>query len=151
VLLRKLMAFALTIGYERLFAAWEPADEVLLSLVDSLMNAQVSTLREGFPTDLALVRLLLGVRSHVGLQCVVSRELCITLGTWERLFFSVDSDVVLQMSFSGEALVTPLEVARERLEALVRVHVILESVLLEELLAAIRALVFRLFMTLKGS
>jgi len=63
----------------------------------------------------------------------------------------VDSDVVLQMSFSGEAFVTPLEVARERLEALVRVHVILESVLLEELLAAIRALVFRLFMTLKGS
>jgi len=81
VLLRKLMAFALTIGYERLFAAWVSADEVLLSLVDSLMNAQVSTLREGFPTDLALVRLLLGVRSHVGLQCVVSRELCITLGT----------------------------------------------------------------------
>jgi hypothetical protein len=55
------------------------------------------------------------------------------------------------MSFSGEAFVTPLEVARERLETLVRVHVILESILLEELLAAIRALVFRLFMTLKGS
>ena len=59
--------------------------------------------------------------------------------------------MVLQVSFCGEAFVAPLEVARKRLEALVRVHVVLESVLLEELLAAIRALVFRLFMTLKGS
>jgi hypothetical protein len=149
VFLGVLVAFALAISNEGLIAAWQPAHEILFSFVDSFMNAQVSTLREGLGADLALVRLLLGVSSHVGLQSVVSRELGRTLSARKWLFFSMDSSVVLQMSLSGETFVTPLKVTRKRLEAFVRVYVVLEPTLLEELLAALGTLVFRLFVTLR--
>lgn len=68
------MTFSLAVGHEGLLAAWEPALEVLLALVDALVNSKVSTLGEGLVADLTDVRFLLGVGPHVCLQSVVPRK-----------------------------------------------------------------------------
>lgn len=68
------MTFSLAVCHESLLAAWEPALEVLLALVDALVNSKVSTLGEGLVADLTDVRFLLGVSPHVCLQSVVPRK-----------------------------------------------------------------------------
>ena len=57
--------------------------------------------------------------------------------------------MVLQVPLGRESFQAAFEGARVRLEALVHVHVVFEAVLLEELLSALSALIFRLFIALR--
>lgn len=57
--------------------------------------------------------------------------------------------MVLQVSLGRESFQAAFEGARVRLETLVHVHVVFEAVLLEELLSALSALIFRLFIALR--
>lgn len=102
--------------------------EALLSVALPHVNVSAPGLREGFPTDPTVMRLLPRMNEHVFPETRVLGKGATTAisFTQKRLLPCVDAPVVLEVPGGGELLPTVLLFADEWLVSVVRPHVNLE-------------------------
>lgn len=100
----------------------------LLPVTFPHVDVSAARLREGFPADSTVMRLLPRVNEHVFPQTrVLGKRSSATVSfTQERLLPGVDAAMVLEVSCGGELLATVLLFADEGLVSVVRPHVDLQ-------------------------